>query len=133
MKKLIWKSGNSMKRNLSNGKYLLVFSFPNWIPKWAIDKLLNIEKEIKIFNKTILIKGAKADMNKGKLDMTLVLSENPWPVLLLYSVLIVATGIVAYFTLKQIFKIFELPFKHPVVGLAIVGTVALVAAGRLKK
>lgn len=133
MKKLIWKSGDSMKKNLSNGEYLLVFGFLSWIPKWVIDKLLNIEKEIHILNKKILIKGASADMNKGTLNMTLVLSENPWPVVLLYTVLIVATGLTAYFTLKQIFKIFELPFKHPVVGLAIVGTVALVAAGRLKK
>lgn len=133
MKKLIWKSGDSMKKNLSNGKYLLVFGFPSWIPKWVIDKLLNIEKELHILNKKILITGANADMNKGTLNMTLVLSENPWPVVLLYTVLIVATGVAAYFTLKKIFKILELPFKHPVVGLAICGTVALVAAGRLKK
>lgn len=122
-----------MNKKLSNGAYLLVFHFPSWTPEWALEKMMTLNKEFKILKKKIKIEGIYACRDDGVLNMKLTLSENPWPVVLLYTTLIIVTGVAAWFALKKIYRIIELPFKHPVVGLALITVVGLIAARGLKK
>lgn len=94
---------------------------------------MSLNRSYKVLGKTITIEGIYAYTEEGIVNIRLTLEENPIHVALIYGVLVMATGIVAFFTLKAIYRIVELPFSKPVLGAGLLVVVGLFAVKGLRK